>query len=147
IMKKVLSVILMVAIGLSICSAIYASDSEWEDYEEPEKKVETIIKNQDIVFPTDDIKTIDKVVTQEEADVLANEGIMPRGIICKCGGNMRMTKQTYSSWIVTGTTKCPHDRIDHIRYVYERNIIVDWQCSDCPLGYSDITKQRREECK
>ncbi|MEG1478882.1 MAG: hypothetical protein RSC20_05115 [Clostridiales bacterium] len=119
-MKKVLSVILMVAIGLSICSAIYASDSEWGDYEEPEKKVETIIKNQDIIFPTDDIKTIDKVVGREEADALAEDGIMPLGILCECGGDMYISHQDITPWGFVGIIPCPHGLSGHTCRKYQR---------------------------
>ncbi len=136
-MKKVLSIILMVAIGLSICSAVYASDVVSKDLSSA---------NKETIFPIDDIKTIDKVVGREEADALAEEGIMPLGILCECGGNMDVIDRHASPWVFVGNTQCPHGVASHVCKKYERTVSVTWKCNDCPYGYTQSYKEINSYC-
>ncbi len=151
-MKKVLSIILMVAVGLSICSAIYASDSEWDDCDEPEKQVETIrIKkvNQSVIIVSPketltvlkgETKTIDKVVTKEEANNLAKENIIPTGILCDCGGDMYISYQDITPWGFVGIIPCPHGLSGHTCRKYQRTITTVWKYTECSLDIHKLIK-------
>ncbi|MEG0895663.1 MAG: hypothetical protein RSE93_08090 [Oscillospiraceae bacterium] len=157
-MKKVLSVILMVAMGLSICSAIYASDSEWDDYEEPEKKVEIneikktnqpikiVSQKETLTVLKGETKTIDKVVTKEEAESLAKENIIPTGILCDCGGNMDIFEQYVSIWAYIGNKPCPEGMCAHICKKYERVITTIWKCTECEIGHSESCRDYDSYC-